>query len=58
MNLDAAEAALFTMAVGIIALTITGLYLLLKEKSVGWALGSFFIAFMSTISMIGLISVE
>ncbi len=45
-------------AVGIIALTITGLYLLLKEKSVGWALGSFFIAFMSTISMIGLISVE
>ena len=45
-------------AVGIIALTITGLYLLLKEKSVGWALGSFFIAFMSTISMVGLISVE
>jgi hypothetical protein len=45
-------------AVGIIAMIITGLYLLLKEKSVGWALGSFFIAFMSAISMIGLISVE
>ena len=42
-------------AVGIIAMVLTGLFLMVKEKSIGWGLGAFFIAFMSFISMIGLV---
>lgn len=42
-------------AVGIIAMALTGLYLVFKEKSSGWGAGAFFIAAVSFISMIGLI---
>ncbi len=45
-------------SVGIIAMIITGIFLIIKEKSVGWGLGAFFIAFMSAISMIGLVSIH
>ncbi len=43
-------------SVGIIAMTVTALYLSIKEKAFGWAIGALFIAFMSGISMVGLVS--
>lgn len=45
-------------AVGFFAMIAAGLLYAFKEKSFGWALGAFWIAFMIAISVVGLVSVH
>ncbi|MFO8010010.1 MAG: hypothetical protein R6U89_04260 [Dehalococcoidia bacterium] len=45
-------------SVGIIAMTITAVFLIIKERAWGWATGALFIAFISGISMVGLVSMH